>query len=365
MGRLLLSKGCPANNLNPDGDAATHIAAKKGHGPFLEMLADLGANFHVRNKQAACALDLAGYESRDPGERAVIRRIMLAKEPRLRTLILYHDDCLEHTARRASDWEGPDRLVSIMRRLRDRKEFPEFELEISNQFEKANVELLSRAHSPEYLSFVNNLSNKLNSDGDGQPVLEAPKPLPFTPQIQKLLKHKAQEELKSAESCDTSFSAGTLNAARRAAGAVAHAVDCVLMGRNRNVFCVVRPPGHHAGYSGLLEGGYSCGFGIFNSVAAGALHALDGDRCERVAIIDLDIHHGKSDLHISSHHLLINCLTAHHRERHGGHRAAVPRPVAPVLLQPAPVRQGARPARRRRQAGRCRWLPVLPRQRRG
>ena len=47
-------------------------------------------------------------------------------------------------------------------------------------------------------------------------------------------------------------------------------------------------------FSGLFDGAKSCGFCIFNSVAAGALHALDpeGHNCPRVAIVDLDIHHG-------------------------------------------------------------------------
>lgn len=70
----------------------------------------------------------------------------------------------------------------------------------------------------------------------------------------------------------------------------------VLVGRNRNAFCVVRPPGHHAGVNGLLDGAESCGFCIFNNVAAGAMHALSdelhGRKCERVAIIDIDVHHG-------------------------------------------------------------------------
>lgn len=72
-------------------------------------------------------------------------------------------------------------------------------------------------------------------------------------------------------------------------------VPCsVLIGRNRNAFCVVRPPGHHAGINGLLDGGESCGFCIFNSVAAGAMHAISNERllCERCAIVDIDVHHG-------------------------------------------------------------------------
>lgn len=71
-------------------------------------------------------------------------------------------------------------------------------------------------------------------------------------------------------------------------------LSSVLVGRNRNAFCVVRPPGHHAGINGLLDGGESCGFCIFNNVAAGALYAISEDRllCGRCAIVDIDVHHG-------------------------------------------------------------------------
>lgn len=44
----------------------------------------------------------------------------------------------------------------------------------------------------------------------------------------------------------------------------------------------------------MLDGGESCGFCIFNSVAAGAMHAISDERllCERCAIVDIDVHHG-------------------------------------------------------------------------
>lgn len=298
IGRLLLTKGCPLNLQNMQGDTATHIAARNGRAAFIEMLADLGANFHIRNGSSICALDLVGSGAKGPAEREALRKVMLSAEPRLRSLVLYHEDFQEHTARRPSDWEGPDRLDGIMRRLRDKEEFPEHELEVSNRFEKADVVLLGRVHSPEYIAFVNMLSKQVQQEaqelighdaGDGSSATQV---LPFTPQVQRFVRRQNSEELKSSEGSDTSFSVGTLKAARRAAGAVAHAVDRVMLGRNRNVFCAVRPPGHHAGYRGLLDGANSCGFCIFNSVAAGALHALEEHRCERVAIIDLDVHHG-------------------------------------------------------------------------
>jgi len=67
------------------------------------------------------------------------------------------------------------------------------------------------------------------------------------------------------------------------------------MGRNSNAFCVVRPPGHHAGFNGHLKDSESSEFSIFNNIAAGAMHALSDRhriRCERCAILDIDIHHG-------------------------------------------------------------------------
>ena len=56
----------------------------------------------------------------------------------------------------------------------------------------------------------------------------------------------------------------------------------------------MRPPGHHAGVNGLLDGGESCGFCIFNNAAAGALYAISDERllCDRCAIVDIDVHHG-------------------------------------------------------------------------
>jgi ankyrin repeat protein len=318
LGKYFLSRGFVAiNRTNEVGDTAVHIAARHGHIAFLEMLASLGANFHVRNVEGEGALDIAGYFVASPSEKLAIRQRMLLIQPRLKSLILYHEDFLEHTARKPSDWEGPDRLQNVMLKLMNRSIFPEHEIEISNAFEKADVTLLGRVHSPEYLSFVNDLSkqflssyttsnssvssNAAHTNGEGDEdrlqVAFAPPPppavIPFTPQVQRHIMRQPSEELKSSEYCYTSFSSGTLNAARRAAGAVAHAVDRVLLGRNRNVFCAVRPPGHHAGYQGLLNGTNSCGFCIFNNVAAGAFHALEEHHCERVAIIDFDIHHGK------------------------------------------------------------------------
>ena len=46
---------------------------------------------------------------------------------------------------------------------------------------------------------------------------------------------------------DTLLNNHSYSAARRAAGTVIAAVDAVVKGQQRNAFCAVRPPGHHAG----------------------------------------------------------------------------------------------------------------------
>jgi acetoin utilization deacetylase AcuC-like enzyme len=72
----------------------------------------------------------------------------------------------------------------------------------------------------------------------------------------------------------------------RAAGAVVAAVDAVVAGEADNVFCAVRPPGHHA------EPRRPMGFCLFNNAAIGALRAREVHGVARVAVVDFDVHHG-------------------------------------------------------------------------
>jgi acetoin utilization deacetylase AcuC-like enzyme len=91
---------------------------------------------------------------------------------------------------------------------------------------------------------------------------------------------------------DTAMSPHSLEAAKRAAGAVVAATDMVIQGEVRNAFCCVRPPGHHA------ERGKAMGFCFYNNVAVGAAHAMEGHGLERVAVVDFDVHHGNGTEHI-------------------------------------------------------------------
>ncbi len=84
---------------------------------------------------------------------------------------------------------------------------------------------------------------------------------------------------------DTVLSAGSLTAARRAAGAVVAAVRAVAAGQGTRAFCAVRPPGHHA------EPNTAMGFCVFSNIAVAA-RVAQASGLGRVAIVDFDVHHG-------------------------------------------------------------------------
>lgn len=102
---------------------------------------------------------------------------------------------------------------------------------------------------------------------------------------------------------DTFTSPESYEIARLAAGAVVQAAEHALTTREA-AFALVRPPGHHA------ERDQPMGFCLYNNVAVAAAHAL-ASGLARVAIVDIDVHHGNGSqwmfyddprvLYLSSH----------------------------------------------------------------
>lgn len=82
----------------------------------------------------------------------------------------------------------------------------------------------------------------------------------------------------------TPLVSGTWIAAKAAADAAASAAALLGSGA-RGAFCATRPPGHHAGAD--FMGGY-----CFLNNAAVAVEALREGGCSRVAVLDVDYHHG-------------------------------------------------------------------------
>jgi acetoin utilization deacetylase AcuC-like enzyme len=76
------------------------------------------------------------------------------------------------------------------------------------------------------------------------------------------------------------------DAALYAAGGAMNAVSAVLDGRVRNVYALLRPPGHHATRNRAM------GFCIFNNTVIAAHHARTIYGLDRIMIVDWDVHHG-------------------------------------------------------------------------
>jgi acetoin utilization deacetylase AcuC-like enzyme len=149
---------------------------------------------------------------------------------------------------------------------------------------------------------------------------------------------------------DTVISPGSLQAARRAAGAVIAAVEGICNGDLDSAFCGVRPPGHHA------ERERATGFCLYNNIAVGVAHALATCNVERVAVVDFDVHHcnGTEDIFKDEDRVLV-CSTFQH-------------PFYPFtpLLPDAPSRvsvplDASAKSEEFRDAVTNRWLPALER----
>ena len=84
---------------------------------------------------------------------------------------------------------------------------------------------------------------------------------------------------------DTMLCTNSKNAILRSCGAGIAAADN-LMKNNERVFCLVRPPGHHA------ETVKAMGFCFINNIAVTARYLQKKYKFKRIAIIDFDVHHG-------------------------------------------------------------------------
>jgi acetoin utilization deacetylase AcuC-like enzyme len=85
---------------------------------------------------------------------------------------------------------------------------------------------------------------------------------------------------------DTVLCSESYEAALYASGGAMNAISAVLEGRVRNVYALLRPPGHHATKNEAL------GFCVFNDAVIAVQYARRVYGLERVMIVDWDVHHG-------------------------------------------------------------------------
>jgi acetoin utilization deacetylase AcuC-like enzyme len=103
------------------------------------------------------------------------------------------------------------------------------------------------------------------------------------------------DRVRQSAAFDTPIVSTTYEASLHSAGTVLSAIEAVEKGGPRRVFCLTRPPGHHAEHEAAL------GFCYFNNIAIGADFLLDTKNVSRVAIVDFDVHHGNGTQHLFYH----------------------------------------------------------------
>ena len=116
------------------------------------------------------------------------------------------------------------------------------------------------------------------------------------PELLQRLRQSNPDEGLTALDPDTWMGPTSIAAALQAAGSVWQGVNDVVSGDEAQVFCAVRPPGHHAEFDSPM------GFCLLNSVAIAAINALSLAGIDRVAILDFDVHHGNGTVDLCQKH---------------------------------------------------------------
>lgn len=147
---------------------------------------------------------------------------------------------------------------------------------------------------PERPERLTEIISKLKADGLYAQLTELkPTPAPLewvrtihSPDYIQHAERSCTDDTGYLDSLDTPISRKSYEAAVMAAGGVLAAVDAVMEKKVANVFCAVRPPGHHAMEDRAM------GFCIFNNVAIGTRYVQKKYGLSNVLIVDWDVHHG-------------------------------------------------------------------------
>ncbi len=149
-----------------------------------------------------------------------------------------------------------------------------------------SLEMLPLVHTQRYLSFIQSAWDQWLALDPGNTDRQ---PFPSVWPVRSLrgdvepVNFTARLGLYSMDN-GTPLVAGTWAAAKAAADAAASAAGLLAAGAG-SAFCAMRPPGHHAGAD--FMGGY-----CFINNAAVAAQTLLVRGCRRVAVLDVDYHHG-------------------------------------------------------------------------
>ena len=171
--------------------------------------------------------------------------------------------------------------------------------------EAFDISALTAIHSPRYLDFLAHAWDEwvaLDAANAARDALPSVWPVRTLRSDRLPANFAARMGLFSMDA-GTPLTSGTWEAARTGADCALSAAKA-LAGGARSAFALTRPPGHHAGAD--FFGGY-----CFLNNAALATQALRDQGCERVAVLDIDYHHGngtqaifyqRADVYVTSIH---------------------------------------------------------------
>jgi acetoin utilization deacetylase AcuC-like enzyme len=143
-------------------------------------------------------------------------------------------------------------------------------------------EMLLGLHDPDYIAFLKTAWEEWRAAGyEGEAIPSVWPARRMTARCPSEIEGKLGFYAFAAE---TSISEGTWQAALASADVAMTAATCVAQGDGQ-AFALCRPPGHHAGRD--LYGGY-----CFLNNAGLAAQVLRDSGAERVAVLDVDFHHG-------------------------------------------------------------------------
>lgn len=142
---------------------------------------------------------------------------------------------------------------------------------------------IERVHAPDYVAFLETAWDRWAAVGRDYHAL----PMTWPTRHLRQRRPESIDGLMGYYSFDagTPVTPGSWRAAWASAQVALTGAKLLTAGGHRAVFSLCRPPGHHAARD--LMGGYC----FLNNAAIAAQHLIDGG-AERVAILDVDYHHG-------------------------------------------------------------------------